>query len=104
MTVLYIMLALLGVIAVLSLLLSIIVKKLKKANAEVQRLSGAFEAVRKRAERLQEAQSKNKKIMEESDEKRQSLSATADASLVTRANTLFSDEVYDDKSADYCGH
>lgn len=101
---LYIILVLLGVIAVLSLLLSIIVKKLKKANAEVQRLSGAFEAVRKRAERLQEAQSKNKKIMEESDEKRQSLSATADASLVTRANTLFSDEVYDDKSADYCGH
>lgn len=101
---LYIILVLLGVIAVLSLLLSIIVKKLKKANTEVQRLSGAFEAVRKRAERLQEAQSKNKKIMEESDEKRQSLSATADASLVTRANTLFSDEVYDDKSADYCGH
>ena len=101
---LYIILVLLGVIAVLSLLLSIIVKKLKKANVEVQRLSGAFEAVRKRVERLQEAQSKNKKIMEESDEKRQSLSATADASLVTRANTLFSDEVYDDKSADYCGH
>ena len=104
MTSLYIILALLGVIAVLSLLLTIIVKILKKAKTEVQRLSGAFEAVRKRAERLQEAQSKNKKIMEESDEKRQSLSATADASLVTRANTLFSDEVYDDKSADYCGH
>lgn len=100
MTTLYILLALLGVISVLVLLLSIIVKKLKKANAEVQRLSGAFEAVRKRAERLQEAQSKNKKITEESNEKRQALSATADASLVTRANSLFSDRMHDNKSAD----
>jgi hypothetical protein len=100
MTTLYILLALLGVISVLVLLLSIIVKKLKKANAEVQRLSGAFEAVRKRAERLQEAQSTNKKITEESDEKRQALSATADASLVTRANSLFSDRMRDNKSAD----
>ena len=100
MTTLYILLALLGVISVLVLLLSIIVKKLKKANAEVQRLSGAFEAVRKRAERLQEAQSTNKKITEESDEKRQALSATADASLVTRANSLFSDRMHDNKSAD----
>lgn len=97
---LYIILALLGVIAVLSLLLTIIVKKLKRAKTEVQRLSGAFEAVRKRAERLQEAQSKNKKIMEESDEKRQALSATADTSLVTRANSLFSDRMHDSKSAD----
>ena len=100
MTTLYILLALLGVISVLVLLLSIIVKKLKKANAEVQRLSGAFEAVRNRAERLQEAQSKNKKITEESDEKRQALSATADASLVTRANSLFSDRMHNNKSAD----
>jgi hypothetical protein len=100
MTTLYILLALLGVISVLVLLLSIIVKKLKKANAEVQRLSGAFEVVRKRAERLQEAQSTNKKITEESDEKRQALSATADASLVTRANSLFSDRMRDNKSAD----
>jgi hypothetical protein len=100
MTTFYILLALLGVISVLVLLLSIIVKKLKKANAEVQRLSGAFEVVRKRAERLQEAQSTNKKITEESDEKRQALSATADASLVTRANSLFSDRMRDNKSAD----
>ena len=100
MTTLYIFLALLGVISVLVLLLSIIVKKLKKANAEVQRLSGSFEAVRNRAERLQEAQDKNKKITEESDEKRQALSATADASLVTRANSLFSDRMHDNKSAD----
>lgn len=96
----YILLALLGIIAVLSLLLTIMVKKLKKAKMEVQRLSGAFEAVRNRAERLQEAQSKNKKITEESDEKRQALSTTADASLVTRANSLFSDRMHDDKSAD----
>ena len=94
---LYIILALWGVIAVLSLLLTVIVKKLK---TEVQRLSGAFEAVRKRAERLQEAQDKDKKIMEESDEKRQALSATADASLVTRANSLFSDRMHNNKSAD----
>lgn len=97
---LYIILALLGVIAVLSLLLTIIVKKLKKAKMEVQRLSGAFEAVRKRAERLQEAQSKNKKITEESDEKRQALIDTADASLVTRANSLFSDRMHDSESAE----
>lgn len=96
----YILLALLGIIAVLSLLLTIMVKKLKKAKMEVQRLSGAFEAVRNRAERLQGAQSKNKKITEESDEKRQALSATADASLVTRANSLFSDRMHDNKSAD----
>ena len=100
MTTLYILLALLGVISVLVLLLSIIVKKLKKANAEVQRLSGAFEVVRKRAERLQEAQSTNKKITEESDEKRQALSATADSNLVTRANSLFPDRMRDNKSAD----
>ena len=97
---LYIILALLGIIAVLSFLLTIIVKKLKKAKMEVQRLSGAFETVRKRAERLQEAQSKNKKIMEESDEKWQALSATADADLVTRANSLFSDRMHDNKSAE----
>ena len=100
MTTLYILLALLGVISVLVLLLSIIVKKLKKANAEVQRLSGAFEAVRKRAERLQEAQSTNKKITEESDEKRQALIDTDDADLVTRANSLFSDRMHDNKSAE----
>lgn len=100
MTTLYILLALLGVIAVLVLLLTVTLKKLKRAKTEVQRLSGAFEAVRKRAERLQEAQSKNKKIMEESDEKRQALSATADADLVTRANSLFSDRMHDNKSAD----
>lgn len=100
MTTLYILLALLGVIAMLSLLLTIMVKKLKRAKTEIHRLNGAFEAVGKRAERLQEAQSKNKKITEESDEKRQALSATADASLVTRANSLFSDRMHDSKSAD----
>ena len=96
----YIIFALLAVIAVLVLLLTIIAKKLKKAKTEVHRLNGAFEAVGKRAERLQAAQSKNKKITEESDEKRQTLSATADASLVTRANSLFSDRMHDSKSAD----
>ena len=101
---LYIILALLGVIAVLSLLLTIIMKKLKRAKTEVQRLSGAFEAVRKRAERLQEAQSKNKKITEESDEKRKTLQGTADSNLVTRANSLFPSQMHDSKSADDCGH
>ncbi len=104
MTFFYIIVALLAVIAVLVLLLTVTLKKLKRANAEVQRLSGAFEAVRKRAERLQEAQSKNKKIMEKSDEKRKELTRTADSDLVTRANALFPSGVCDNKSSQQCGN
>lgn len=100
MTTLYILLALLGVIAVLSFLLTIMVKKLKRVKTEVQRLSGAFEAVRKRAECLQAAQSKNKKITEESDEKRKTLQGTADSNLVTHANSLFPSQMHDNKSTD----
>jgi len=100
MTSLYIILALLGVIAVLSLLLTIMMKKLKRVKTEVQRLSGTFEVVRKRAERLQAAQSKNKKITEESDEKRKTLQGTADSNLITRANSLFPSQMHDNKSAD----
>ena len=100
MTILYILLILFAVIAVLVLLLTVTLKKLKRAKTEVQRLSGAFEAVRKRAERLQAAQSKNKKITEDADEKRKTLQGTADSNLVTRANSLFPSQMHDNKSAD----
>ena len=99
MTVVYIILALLAVIAVLSLLLTVSFKRLKKARTDIQRLSGAFETVRKRAGRLQKAQSEDKKIMEESDEKRKELTGTTDSDLVTRANALFPSGVCDNKSS-----
>lgn len=104
MSIVYIILTLLTVIAVLVLLLTMRSKQLKKVQKELQCMNSAFDTIKKKVERLQKAQSEDKKITEEANEKRNTLKGTRDDSLVTRANSLFSNGVPDGTGCSTSGH
>lgn len=104
MSIVYIILALLTVIAVLVLLLTMRSKQLKKIQKELQCMNSAFDAIKKKVERLQKAQSEDKKITEEANEKRNTLKGTRDDGLVTRANSLFSNGVPDGTGCNTIGN
>jgi Tfp pilus assembly protein PilO len=88
-TAVYIILGLVAVCAVMGFILSLQIKRAKKAEAEAARLHDAFWQVAGKAEALQGAQKQTTQIMEEANAERQNLNATADGDLVSRANALF---------------
>jgi type II secretory pathway pseudopilin PulG len=65
-------------------------KRAKKAEENLINLQKAYTQVREKAERLQKALNKNKKIEEEANAERKELAQTLDSDLVKRANSLFS--------------
>jgi Tfp pilus assembly protein PilO len=85
----YIILALVAVCAVTGFILSLQIKRAKKAEAEAGRLHDAFWQAARKAEDLQAAQKQTTQIMEEANAERQKLNTTADSDLVSRANALF---------------
>ena len=98
----YIILALAAVCAVMGFILSLQIKRAKKAEAEAGRLHDAFWQAARKAEALQAAQKRTTQIMEEANAERRKLNAAADSDLVSRANALFG--VRDRKSGDNGGN
>ncbi|MDR1574906.1 MAG: hypothetical protein LBS37_02765 [Treponema sp.] len=85
----YIILGLAGVCAATGFILSLQIKRARRAEAEAKALHDAFWQVARKAEALQAAQKQTTQIMEEANAERQKLNTTADSDLVSRANSLF---------------
>jgi Tfp pilus assembly protein PilO len=89
MTAVYIILALAAICAVTGFILSLQIKRAKRAEAEAAGLHDAFRRITERAEALQAAQKQTTQIMEEANAERRELNAAADGDLASRANALF---------------
>jgi uncharacterized membrane protein len=85
----YIILALIAVCAVTGFILSLRIKRDRRAEAEAARLHDAFRQAARKAEALQAAQKQTTQITEEANAERRELNAAADSDLVSRANALF---------------
>ena len=85
----YIILALAAVCAVTGFIISVQIKRARKAETEAAGLRAAFRQAGRRAEALQTAQKQTTQIMEEANAERRNLNAAADGDLVSRANALF---------------
>jgi hypothetical protein len=85
----YIILGLASACAVTGFILSVQIKRAKKAEAEAARLHDAFWQVARKAEALRSAQKQTTRITEEANAERQKLNTAADGDLVARANALF---------------
>jgi Tfp pilus assembly protein PilO len=88
-TAVYIILALAAICVILGFIVSLQIKRARKAEAEAARLHDAFWRVARKAEALQTAQKQTTQITEEANAERRELNAAADSDLVSRANALF---------------
>jgi Tfp pilus assembly protein PilO len=89
MTAVCIILGLPVVCAVAGFIISLQIRRARRAEAEAARLNGAFRQAARKAEALQAAQKQTTQIMGEANAERQELNNTADSDLVSRANALF---------------